>query len=109
MSNTTKHIEKFISHFDERIKAASALESSRFVADFRKTTYVAIIDGMSKSVFPRSGNRDRFVSFVEKFAKDGGFKVTNTWKFEFPLKASYEFHRRRIHRIKVSCFRIVKL
>lgn len=68
MQNTTKHIDKFISHFDERIKNVASLEATDFVADFRKTLYVAIMDGMSKSVFPWSTNRERFVSFIEKFA-----------------------------------------
>lgn len=47
-------------------------------------------------------------AFLEAFAKDSGFKVSHCWDFRFPLKQAMSFHRRRIHRINVSCFRIVK-
>jgi len=46
--------------------------------------------------------------FVERFAEDNKFLITNRWDFNFPIKASYEFHRRKIHRIEVSCFRLEK-
>lgn len=47
-------------------------------------------------------------AFLEAFARDSGFKVSHCWDFRFPLKQAMSFHRRRIHRINVSCFRIVK-
>ena len=46
--------------------------------------------------------------FLEQFAKDKGFKITDAWVFDFPLKASMEFHRRKIERIKVGCWRLEK-
>jgi len=47
-------------------------------------------------------------SFIFKFVGEKNFKVTNVWDFKFPLKASFEFHSRRIKRIDASCFRIEK-
>jgi putative methylase len=44
--------------------------------------------------------------FIEKISEDYGFEITHKWDFSFPLKASQRFHKRRIHRIKVSCFRM---
>ncbi|MAH33428.1 DNA methylase [archaeon] len=46
--------------------------------------------------------------FIDAFSRDNGFKITNVWDFEFPLKASQSFHTRKIRRINVSCFRIEK-
>jgi|TARA_Y100000031_G_C8231077_1_gene390931 putative methylase len=46
--------------------------------------------------------------FIEKLSSENGFKVTDVWDFEFPLKATMKFHSRRIKRINVSCFRIEK-
>ena len=46
--------------------------------------------------------------FIGKFSTENGFKVTNVWDFDFPLKATMAFHSRRIKRIKVSCFRMEK-
>ena len=47
--------------------------------------------------------------FLERFAKDNNFKITNVFDFNFPLKATMPFHSKRIKRIFVSCFRFEKL
>ncbi len=46
--------------------------------------------------------------FLESFSKDNNFKITNTFDFNFPLKATMSFHSKRIKRISVSCFRFEK-
>lgn len=43
--------------------------------------------------------------FLERYAARKNTKITHIWDFQFPLKASFLFHRRQIHRIKVSCLR----
>ena len=43
--------------------------------------------------------------FLERFAAKKHTKITHAWGFKFPLKATFSFHRRQIHRIDVSCFR----
>jgi putative methylase len=45
-------------------------------------------------------------SFVKKISEDNGFNITHKWNFRFPLKATQSFHKRKIHRINVSCFRM---
>lgn len=52
----------------------------------------------------KSDSKEFITKYCEKFDCD----ITNVWDFDFPLKSSYEFHRKRIQYIKVSCFRIVK-
>jgi putative methylase len=47
--------------------------------------------------------------FVEAFARDNSLKIANRWDFSFPLKSTMKFHEKRIQRIEVSCFRLVKL
>ena len=47
-------------------------------------------------------------NFIDKFSTENGFRVTNIWDFQFPLKATMHFHSRRIKRIPVSCFRLEK-
>ena len=46
--------------------------------------------------------------FLERFAKDNNFKITDVFDFNFPLKATMPFHSKRIKRISVSCFRFEK-
>ena len=47
--------------------------------------------------------------FIRAFSRDNGFRVVNVFDFNWPLKATMEFHRRRIRRIKVSCFALEKV
>jgi putative methylase len=47
-------------------------------------------------------------NFVKAFSDDNGFKITDVLDFNFPLKATLDYHTHRIKRIKVSCFRIEK-
>jgi len=45
-------------------------------------------------------------AFVQKTAEKHGFQISRQYDFAFPLKATQPFHRRRIHRIGVSCIRL---
>lgn len=46
--------------------------------------------------------------FIEKISADNGFKIANYYKFDFPIKASQFFHKRKIHRINVGCWRMLR-
>lgn len=47
--------------------------------------------------------------FVESIAKDNNYTITHIWDYNFELKATQKFHKKRIHRIQVSCFRFQKI
>lgn len=47
-------------------------------------------------------------SFVESIARDNGFKITHLFHFSFPLKRTMAHHTKRIERIRVGCWRLVK-
>lgn len=47
--------------------------------------------------------------YLEGFAARNGMKITHIWRYRFPLKAAFSFHRRKIHRIDASCFRLEKI
>ena len=46
--------------------------------------------------------------FVGALCDDYGYKIAEKIEFAMPLKAQFSFHRRKIQRIDVSCFCIVK-
>ncbi len=46
--------------------------------------------------------------YITELAKKNDFAATNIYKFDFPLKRTMRHHTRRIHRIRVSCFRLEK-
>src|SRR3989344_4642463 len=47
-------------------------------------------------------------SFVEKIAEDYGFKIKKVLKFNFPLKKSYQFHKKKTEKIEVGCWVLYK-
>lgn len=46
--------------------------------------------------------------FIETFARDKNFIISQVIEFEFPLKATMKFHKKRVEKINVSCFRFAK-
>jgi len=46
-------------------------------------------------------------NFIEKISADSSFRIANYYEFDFPIKAQHLFHKRRIHRIKVGCWRLI--
>jgi len=47
--------------------------------------------------------------FISRIAEDNNYKVTHYWEFDFPLKATQLFHKKRIQRIKVGCWRLERI
>lgn len=63
-----KEIERFIEYFKHKYKI---IENTNFEESgelFKKIIYVGIIDALAKTVFPKSGNRARFVEFIKNFS-----------------------------------------
>ena len=46
--------------------------------------------------------------FVRSLAKDYGFIVAETHTFLFDLPATQLYHTKRIHKVEVSCFRLIR-
>ncbi|MCK4670487.1 MAG: methyltransferase [Nanoarchaeota archaeon] len=47
-------------------------------------------------------------AFLNAIVKDSKFKVTHYWDFFFELKQTQAFHKRKIYRIDVACWRLKK-
>ncbi len=47
--------------------------------------------------------------FVEAISKDHNFKITDTWRYDFPIKAKYEFHKKPVKDIDVGLWRMEKI
>lgn len=45
-------------------------------------------------------------SFIRKIAIDHGFRVTHIYRSEMPIKATQKWHKKRIKRVNVGCWRI---
>jgi len=67
-------ITTFVDYYQGQIQRIESLcdkyesPEAHYIQTFQKILFVAILDALSKSVFPNRDNRGRFVSFIEKFA-----------------------------------------
>ncbi|MFA5887921.1 MAG: METTL5 family protein, partial [Candidatus Nanoarchaeia archaeon] len=46
--------------------------------------------------------------FVNAVAEDNDFHIVNKWLFKFPIKNSFEFHKKKVFYADVGCYRLVK-
>jgi hypothetical protein len=69
MSDLDSKIESFIGYFRSHREKIAALGQDQDCSLYKKQLYVAILDGLSRSVFPRKSNYDRFVGIVLNFGE----------------------------------------
>jgi len=48
-------------------------------------------------------------AYIEGFSNKNGYQVTTVMDFTYPLKKTQKQHKRNIHRIDVSCFRLQRV
>ena len=46
--------------------------------------------------------------YIYETAKTNNFKPTHIFKFDFPLKNTQKYHKKRLERIKVGCWRLLR-
>lgn len=97
---------KDISDFNE--KCSLAIQNPPFGTKVSHADKKFLKKAFEASDIIYSFHKSEGKKFVEKFSTENNFTVTHVWDFNFPLKATYNYHRRKIKRIDVSCFRIEK-
>jgi hypothetical protein len=68
MEKIESYSKKFVALFKRRIEVIDSAKFSEASSLYKKILFVGVIDALSKTIYPRKGNRDRFVSFVRNFA-----------------------------------------
>lgn len=62
-------IEGFVGFFSRQLQVIKSAQFAEKGDLYKKTLLVSIIDALSGTVYPRKGNRDRFVSFIRYFGQ----------------------------------------
>lgn len=47
--------------------------------------------------------------FVEAISRDFNFKITDEWRFDFPIKAAFKFHQKPVVKVDVGLWRMEKV
>ncbi len=91
------------------LKADVVVQNPPFGTKLAHADRVFLMKAFATASIIYSIHKAASISFVDKLSRDNGFRVTNILRFMMPLRSSFSFHRRRLKRIDVACFRIEKL
>lgn len=91
------------------IKADIVLQNPPFGTKIKHNDRIFLEQALKIAPIVYSFHKSETKGFLERFSAENNAKITHIWDFRYPLKATFAFHRRRIHRINVSCFRLTKL
>jgi len=88
-----------------KIKAGIVLQNPPFGTKVSHADIPFLEKALETAPVVYSFHKSESEGFLERFSVKKNAKITHVWDFKFPLKASFPFHRRQIHKINVSCFR----
>lgn len=102
---------KFICQDIKKIEAKTdlALQNPPFGTKVRHSDAFFLEKALEIAPVVYSFHKSETKSFLQRFSAKRNAKITHIWDFRFPLKASFAFHQRQIHRINVSCLRFQKI
>lgn len=92
-----------------KIKVEAVLQNPPFGTKTRHNDIFFLEKALETAPIVYSFHKSETLGFLEKFLARKNAKITHNWGFKFPLKATFSFHRRQIHRINVNCLRLAKL
>ena len=91
---------------DKEFKVDTCLQNPPFGTRIRHIDRVFIEKGLELAPVVYTFHKSSTERFVKSYCSDAKVSITAIFRFEFPLKRSMEHHRKRIQKIKVSCFRL---
>lgn len=103
-------IRKDVSQIGESniAKADAVIQNPPFGTKVRHSDILFLEKALEIAPVVYSFHKSETKGFLDRFSAKKNAKITHIWDFKFPLKASFHFHRRRIHRVNVSCLRLEK-
>ena len=90
------------------IKAEVVLQNPPFGTKVKHQDAVFLEKALETAPIAYSFHKSESKAFLERFSGQKNAKMTHAWRFRFPIKATFSFHRRQIHRIDAACFRFEK-
>lgn len=97
-------VKKDVKDFDEKVDLV--IQNPPFGIKMRHADRIFLETAFKIAPIVYSFHKIESKGFIAKFSDDKSFKITHFWSFDFPLKMTMKYHRKRIHRIKVGCWRL---
>lgn len=102
----SKIIMKDIKDADE--KADVVLQNPPFGTKEKHADKLFLEKAFSNANLVYTFHKTSTKKFVEAIAKDFGFSITHSWRYDFAIKAIHKFHEKRRHIIDVCVFRLAR-
>ena len=96
-----------ISLFDEEVDIV--LENPPFGTKEKHVDKIFLEKAMTISKIVWSMHKTTTRSFVEAITTDFGFKITDLYQYQFPIKAVFKFHEKPVKEVEVSLWRMEKI
>ncbi len=106
LAKKTIFLNQDINNFNDKVD--TVIQNPPFGTKQKHADKIFLKKAFSLANIIYSFHKIETAGFVIKISQDNGFDITHLWKFDFPIKATYSFHRKRIQRIKVGCWRMKK-
>lgn len=91
-----------------KIHADTVIQNPPFGVKKRHADKIFLEKAFNISDVVYSLHKIESMKFLEQISRDFGFLITNIMNFEMPIKASFDFHHKKIYRIKTVCLRFEK-
>ena len=89
-------------------KADAVIQNPPFGTKVRHSDILFLEKALEIAPVVYSFHKSETKGFLDRFSAKRNVKITHIWDFKLPLKASFHFHRRQIHRVNASCLRLEK-
>ena len=100
-------MHKDINGFNEKVEVV--IENPPFGTKVRNSDRAFLEKAITLAPVVYSFHKSETKGFIESFFSSNDYRLTNVWDFKLPLKATLHYHKRKIHKINVSCFRATKI
>ncbi|MBI2646848.1 methyltransferase [Candidatus Woesearchaeota archaeon] len=89
-----------------RLKADIVIQNPPFGTKVRHSDIHFLEKALQIAPLVYSFHKSETKDFLRQFFAKKNTKITHEWNFKLPLKCTFAFHRRQIHRINIICLRL---
>ena len=104
--NLYKIINKDVSEFKQKVDVI--IQNPPFGTKEKHADKLFLEKAFSLAPLIYSFHKTSTEHFIEAISKDFKFNITHKFDFNFPIKKIHDFHKKKVEKIKVTCYRMIK-
>ena len=107
LNDKAKFVVSDVKDFDEKVDIV--VENPPFGIKGKKHADKIFLEkAMKIAKVVYSFHKKESSKFIDAVAKDNGFVIEGYWEFNWSLKQTMKFHKKKVQKIEVSCWRLLK-